>query len=78
MLMPSIVMGKPPPWLEPHTEASAIMCHLLIPEYDPEDPQPYPGDIQPGVYEGNEIVELLREHADNPEAIRFIADMLEE
>ena len=54
------------------------MCNLLIPEYDFEDSQPYPGDIQPGEYQGNEIVELLREHADNPEAIRFIADMLEE
>ncbi|HZA21463.1 MAG TPA: hypothetical protein VFA32_02480 [Dehalococcoidia bacterium] len=53
------------------------MCNLLIPEYDPEDPQPYPGDIKPGVYEGNEIVELLRQHSANPEAIWFIADMLE-
>lgn len=39
------------------------MCNLLIPEYDPQDPQPYPGDIQPGIYEGNEIVELLRQHS---------------
>jgi hypothetical protein len=54
------------------------MCTLLIPDYNPEDPQPYPGNIQPGIYENNEIVELLHEHADNPEAIRFIADMLEE
>jgi hypothetical protein len=76
--MPSIVMGKPSPKLEPNTEATAIMCNLLIPEYDLEDPQPYPGDIQPGEYQGNEVVELLREHADDPEAIRFIADMLEE
>ena len=49
------------------------MCNLLIPEYDPEDPKPYPGDIQPGIYEGNEIVELLRQHSANPEAIWFIA-----
>jgi hypothetical protein len=54
------------------------MRHLLIPEHDLEDPQSYPGDIQPGEYQGNEVVELLREHADNPEAIRFIAEMLEE
>ena len=54
------------------------MCNLLIPEYDPEDPKPYPGDIQPGVYEGNEVVELLRQHSANSEAIHFIADMLEE
>jgi hypothetical protein len=51
---------------------------LLIPEYDLEDPQPYPGAIQPGEYQGDDVVELLREHADNPQAIRFIADMLEE
>jgi hypothetical protein len=54
------------------------MCNLLIPEYDPEDSQAYPGDIQPGIYEGNEIVELLREHCQNPEAIHFIADLLED
>ena len=54
------------------------MCTLLIPDYDPDDPKPYPGDIKPGVYEGNELVELLREHSANPEAIWFIADMLEE
>ena len=76
--MPSIVMGKPPPTLEPTTEASAAICTLLIPDYDPEEPQPYPGDIQPGIYEDNEIVELLHEHADNQEAIRLIADILEE
>jgi hypothetical protein len=78
MLVPSIVMGQPSLRLEPVTEASAAMCNLLIPEYDPQDPQPYPGDIQPGVYEGNEVVELLQEHSANPEAIWFIADMLEE
>ena len=54
------------------------MCVLLIPDYDSENPQPDPGDIQPGEYQGNEIVELLHQNADNPEAIRFIADMLEE
>ena len=54
------------------------MCNLLIPEYDPDGPKPYPGDIKPGVYEGNEVVELLPQHSANPEAIWFIADMLEE
>jgi hypothetical protein len=78
MLMPGIVMRKPPPRLEPNTEATAIMCTLLIPDYDPDDPKPYPSDIKPGVYEGNELVGLLREHSANPEAIWFIADMLEE
>jgi hypothetical protein len=54
------------------------MCNVLIPEYDLDDPQPYPGDIQPGEYQGNEVIELLRQHSHNPEAIRFISDMLEE
>lgn len=51
---------------------------LLIPDYDSETPEPYPGDIKPGEYDARALVELLREHADNPEAIHFIADMLEE
>jgi hypothetical protein len=54
------------------------MCHLLISEYDPNDPQPYPRDIKPGIYEDNEIVDLLRHHCHNPEAIYFIADLLED
>ena len=49
---------------------------ILIPGYDPANPAGrYPGGILPGNYE---LVKLLRENADNPEAIRFIADMLEE
>ncbi len=51
---------------------------LLVPEYDPDDPQPYPGGIEPGVYFLSGLVALLREHAEDPEAIRFIADMLED
>jgi hypothetical protein len=51
---------------------------LFVPEYGPENPRPYPGDLQPGEYRGSEVVGPLREHADNPDAIRFIADMLEE
>jgi hypothetical protein len=51
---------------------------LLIPEYDTEDPEPYPGDIKPGVYARNQVVELLRLNKGNPEAVQFIADMLEE
>ena len=58
-----------------HDTATPI---LLIPEYDPETAEPYPGDIQPGEYDTTGLVELLREHAHHPEAIRFIADMLEE
>jgi hypothetical protein len=77
MLVPSIVVANA-------TQAGAqcggtsIMCTLLIPDYDPQDPQPYPGDIQPGIYEDNEIVELLRQHCHDPEAIYFITDLLEE
>lgn len=34
--------------------------------------------IPEGEYDCNGIVELLRAHKDNPEAIQFIADMMEE
>jgi hypothetical protein len=78
MTIRSICLVNNLPLLEPNKEVSAAMAILLIPDYDPEDPKPYPGDIQPGEYEGNEIVKLLRQHGDNPEAIRFIADTLEE
>jgi hypothetical protein len=59
-------------------EISPAMCALLFPDYDLEDPQPYPGDIQPGEYRGNEVVEVLRQRSVNSEAIRFVADVLEE
>lgn len=51
---------------------------LLIPDYDPYDPQPYPGDIQPSYYDQTEVQELLRKHAGKPEAVQFIQDMLEQ
>jgi hypothetical protein len=35
------------------------MCTPLIPYYDPDDPQPYPGDFKPGIFEDNEIADLL-------------------
>ena len=54
------------------------MTTLIIPDHDPEDPQSYPGDIQPGEYSINQLVELLRQYAHHPEAMLFIADMLEE
>ena len=55
------------------------MCKLtvIVPEHDPDQPEEYPGGIQPGQYDQNGIVALLRQHAEHPEAIRFIADMLE-
>jgi len=51
---------------------------LLIPDYDPYDPQPYPGDIRPGCYSQDEVQELLEKHASNSEAMQFLQDMLEE
>ena len=51
------------------------MATVLIPDYDPYDPQPYPGGIKPGE---QDVTALLRQHADDPQATRFIADMLEE
>jgi len=55
---------------------------LLIPDpvWSPEwkegDPPPF--DIEPGRYTVAELVELLRAHKNDPEAIQFIADMMEE
>lgn len=49
---------------------------LLVPETD--DGETYPGGIEPGYYTRNEVVALLREHKENPSAIQFIADMLEQ
>ena len=54
-------------------------------EFEPEsfyvpDPEPgtaHPGDIKRGMYTLVELVRLLRDHANEPAAIRFIADMLE-
>jgi hypothetical protein len=46
---------------------------LLIPE--PPPGQTYP--IPPGQYTLPELAELLREYAQEPEVIQFIANMLE-
>jgi hypothetical protein len=51
---------------------------LLIPDYDPHNPKPYPGDINPGSYSKAEVKKLLKKHKDNPEALQFLRDMLEE
>ena len=52
--------------------------HLLIPDYDEDvDEGEYPGGIQPGRYKWDAIVDLLRIHRGNPEAIQFIADMMD-
>jgi len=52
---------------------------LVIPPQDtgPGCPLYHPGYIEQGKYTVNEFVDLLREHKDNPEAIQFLADMLE-
>ncbi len=50
---------------------------IIIPDYDPEDPKPYPGGIKPGHYTINEFVQLLRDHSHDPAAVHFLADMLE-
>jgi hypothetical protein len=50
---------------------------LIIPDYDPYSPKPYPGDIKPGYYSEAEVKELLEKHKDNPEALEFLRDMQE-
>ena len=51
---------------------------LIIPDYDPYDPKPYPGDIKPGSYSKAKVKELLKKHKSNPKALQFLQDMLEE
>jgi hypothetical protein len=49
---------------------------VIIP--DPEEGEEPECGIKPGIYLVNDIVQLLREHADNPDIIRYLADMMEE
>jgi hypothetical protein len=51
---------------------------LIIPDYDPYSPKPYPGDIKPGYYSEAKVKKLLKKHKDNPEALKFLRDMMEE
>ena len=51
---------------------------LIIPDYDPYNPKPYPGDIKPGYYNKTKVKKLLKKHRDNLEAIKFLQDMLDE
>jgi hypothetical protein len=51
---------------------------LIIPDYDPYNPKPYPGNIKPGSYNKAKVKKLLKKHKDNLAALRFIRDMLEE
>ena len=39
---------------------------LIIPDYDPYNPKPYPGDIKPGYYSQAKVKKLLKKHKDNP------------
>jgi len=49
---------------------------LLIPE--PEEEQlPAPFGVAPGYYNPKQLLELLLQHKHNPDAVHFIADMLE-
>jgi hypothetical protein len=51
---------------------------LIIPDYDPINPKTYPGDIKPGYYTEAKVKKLFKKNKDNPEAIKFLRDMLEE
>lgn len=52
---------------------------LVVPDHEPGDePEPYPCGIWPGKYSRNAVVALLRSHKHCPDAIQFIADMMEE
>ena len=35
---------------------------LIIPDYDPYNPKPYPGDIKPGYYSQAKVKKLLKKH----------------
>lgn len=50
--------------------------HLFIPDYENEGDK-YPGDVKPGYYDPRQLVILLLYHLDNPNALQFIADMME-
>jgi hypothetical protein len=51
---------------------------LIIPDYDPINPKPYPGDIKPSYYSQAKVKRLLKKHNYNPEALQFLRDNLEE
>lgn len=51
---------------------------LLIPDYDPINPKPHPGNIKPGTFSQAKVKRLLKKHEDNPEVLQFLRDMMEE
>ena len=59
-------------------ELYALRPHhvLLIPYAESDKPPPY--GIAPGAYTNADLVALLRHQKGNPDAVQFIADMLED
>jgi len=53
-------------------------AELIIPNYDPYSPKPYPGNIKPGYYSKVKVKKLLKQHKDKPETLQFLRDMMEE
>ena len=51
---------------------------LVVPDYDPYDPKPYPGDIKPGEYSMADVQTLILAYQNNPDVQQFIRDMMEE
>jgi hypothetical protein len=51
---------------------------LIIPYYDPINPKLYPAGLKPGCYSEAKVKRLLKKHKNNPEALQFLRDMLEE
>jgi hypothetical protein len=70
-----IAFRKPEIAPSPTPTADAI---LLIPDFDPEEPEQYPGNIQPGYYNSEQMLQLIGANANNPQAILFIAEMLDD
>ncbi len=50
---------------------------LIIPDYDPINPQPYPGYVKPGTYGKAQVNKPLKKHKNNPAALQFLRDMKE-
>ena len=51
---------------------------LVIPDHDAGDTSDYPGGIQPGYYTAAQVDEMLEKNRDNPLALQFLWDMLEQ
>ena len=51
---------------------------LIIPDYDPYNPKPYPGDIKPGTYSKPRSRSCLKSTRTTQKPSRFLRDMMEE